>query len=155
MKMSIKDRFESKYIKDPSGCWLWHAGVTSSGYGAMYVSGKMELAHRIQWELINGNAPGELFVCHHCDVPRCVNPNHLFLGTQKDNIQDMVKKGRRSHLIWTKNNTHCKHGHLFDEKNTRWVTEKSDTHNDCTYRACKLCYNTYMRRWRAKRKANG
>jgi len=74
----------------PNGCWIWTAGLFSDGYGCFW--GKR--THRFSWVLKNGPIPNELFVCHHCDVRTCVNPDHLFLGTNKDNIHDSMKKGR-------------------------------------------------------------
>ena len=79
----------------PHGCWLWIATVTNKGYG-QFSKGRVSVtAHRMSWELANGvKPPTDLFVCHRCDTPTCVNPAHLFLGTHRDNIADMVAKGR-------------------------------------------------------------
>lgn len=71
-------------------CWEWKAGRGARGYGVLG-AGK---AHRVAWELTNGKILGSLFVCHKCDNPPCCNPNHLFLGTCKDNLEDCSKKGR-------------------------------------------------------------
>jgi len=74
-------------------CWIWN---TASGpeYGTLYVGQKMCKAHRFSWELHFGKISDDLEVLHHCDIPQCVNPKHLFLGDQKANILDCVKKGR-------------------------------------------------------------
>lgn len=75
-------------------CWLWTGGTSHKGYGRMSMSGKRKAAHRIAYEFTYGPIPDGLNVCHKCDVTDCVNPEHLFLGTQMDNVQDMRSKGR-------------------------------------------------------------
>jgi hypothetical protein len=82
-------------VKRTSGCWLWTGSYFRNKYGRFRVNGKSCLTHRLAFELINGYDPGSYCVLHHCDNPRCVNPAHLFTGTQKDNLIDMDKKGRR------------------------------------------------------------
>lgn len=96
--MSVDRAFiESRSIPDPSsGCWLWQHGRDSHGYGNAWHGGKHHGAHRVSWELANGPIPDGLCVCHKCDTPACVNPDHLFLGTHKDNAQDRDRKGRAS-----------------------------------------------------------
>jgi hypothetical protein len=106
--MSIRDRFSSKYCVDPaSGCWIWTASVRRSptrpnwpGNG-IFRTTKAEdggrqllLAHRVSYELHRGPIPKGALVCHHCDNPLCVNPDHLFLGSQTDNMRDAIAKGR-------------------------------------------------------------
>lgn len=78
-------------------CWNWMASIKPNGYGQIGRGGRgagVVYAHRASWELVNGKIPDGLQVLHHCDNRRCVNPSHLFLGTQKDNIRDMLSKGR-------------------------------------------------------------
>jgi hypothetical protein len=87
--------FETHYIPEPnSGCWLWLGPYTNpaKAYGGW---GRHEKAHRVSWQLTNGLIPAKLFVLHKCDISICVNPSHLFLGTQTDNLNDMTNKGRR------------------------------------------------------------
>ncbi len=88
--------FWSKVRKspEPDGCWLWTAGRNNKGYGLIRWRGRNCLAHRISWELANGPFPAELQVLHRCDVPLCIRPDHLFLGTVRDNVRDMMAKGR-------------------------------------------------------------
>lgn len=78
-------------------CWLWTASASRKGYGYMRWCGKLRRAHRVAWELTNGTIPNGLHVLHNCpggDNPRCVNPNHLWLGTNLDNAIDRERKGR-------------------------------------------------------------
>lgn len=88
-------KFELKYIPEPnSGCWLWIGAVLPSGYGKMGIYGRTIGAHRISFELFRGEIPNGLHICHRCDNPCCVNPDHLFAGTRQDNMQDCIAKGR-------------------------------------------------------------
>jgi DNA-binding transcriptional regulator YiaG len=102
-------RFWSKVDKSGGvdACWLWIAAKDKRGYGEIRWNNHMAIASRVAWELTNGSIPDCLCVCHHCDNPSCVNPSHLFLGTQKDNLSDCQKKGRRN---WVRGEKHpsCK-----------------------------------------------
>lgn len=88
------DRFLSKIEKISSGCWEWRGGK-SRGYGQFRYHGKMVAAHRFSWQFYKGKIPKRKFVLHSCDNTGCVNPDHLFLGTQSDNMKDMFAKRRR------------------------------------------------------------
>ena len=92
---SARIRFEDGYIAEPiSGCWLWIKTTDHKGYAHIRNNGKILLGHRLAWELHNGPIPEGLRVLHHCDVRCCVNPYHLFLGTDSDNMKDCSRKGR-------------------------------------------------------------
>ena len=87
--------FGTLYEPEPnSGCWLWLKSVISTGYGNARMNGGNVLIHRMLYSLIFGPIPDGLYVCHACDTPSCVNPKHMFLGAQKDNMQDAAIKGR-------------------------------------------------------------
>lgn len=93
---------------DKSGeCWLWRASKNGNGYGTLYFNGKPgDGAHRVAWLIMNGAIPDGLRVLHRCDVRLCVRPDHLFLGTQKDNQADMARKGRSPSGLRNGNKTH-------------------------------------------------
>lgn len=92
----IIDRYWKRVKKEKDGCWVWLAAKTKDGYGRVggYKNRKEILAHRLSWIIVNGKIPRGMLICHHRDNPPCVNPIHLFLGTQQDNVNDAVKKGR-------------------------------------------------------------
>lgn len=91
-------RFAEYWQEDPStGCWIWIGAKRhdlKTERGGLYYCGKVHRAYCVSWMLHKGPIPDGLLVCHHCDNPRCVNPDHLFLGTYKDNAEDCVAKGR-------------------------------------------------------------
>lgn len=93
--MDAAQRFWSKVNKTET-CWLWTAGAPM-GYGAFALGQKKVKAHRFSWELAYGRPDPALDVCHRCDNPLCVRPDHLFLGTARDNIRDMFEKKRKNH----------------------------------------------------------
>jgi hypothetical protein len=89
------DRLLESIKKQPSGCWEWQkARRDGDGHGFIKIRKKMCYAHRIAWEIYRGPIPDGMQVCHRCDNPPCINPDHLFLGTQRDNNYDCIAKGR-------------------------------------------------------------
>lgn len=92
--MTPKDRLLSLCSLNQAGCWLWASGKDSSGYGMFWYSGRSQRAHRASWLIFKGPIPAGKKVLHKCDVPGCVNPEHLFIGTEQDNTDDMRRKGR-------------------------------------------------------------
>lgn len=99
-KKPIAQRLNDRLYKNPeNGCWEWLGFTMPYGHGRIGFRDKVYLTHRISYELHKGNIPIGMNVCHKCDNPKCCNPNHLFLGTQKDNMLDAWKKGRLSILL--------------------------------------------------------
>ena len=93
----IEDRFWPK-VRKTASCWLWRGGTNGVGYGMILKGRSKVLAHRVSWEMEHGSLDPKARVLHRCDNPACVRPDHLFLGTMKDNMQDMLKKGRNKFL---------------------------------------------------------
>jgi hypothetical protein len=91
---TLAERFWVKVTKG-EGCWLWNAGrFGGNGRPAFGVEGKMRIASRVAYRLTHGDFDASMCVCHTCDNPACVRPDHLWLGTHKDNTQDAIRKGR-------------------------------------------------------------
>lgn len=80
------------------GCWIWERQLDDNGYGTIRIDGAMTKAHRASWAAFKGPIPRGTKVLHQCDIRCCVNPDHLFLGTQLDNMQDMISKGRQANF---------------------------------------------------------
>lgn len=90
----LKMNYE-KHVVRKDGCWGWLGPVDKNGYGQLPCGyQKLIKAHRVSWRIYKGDIPEKHVICHSCDNPPCTNPDHLFIGTKKDNAQDMMKKGR-------------------------------------------------------------
>lgn len=132
---------------DADGCWLWTGDEGPTGYGQYAIVSrgrrKMWRAHRLVFTMANGEIPAGLVVMHKCDVPLCVRPRHLALGTSADNAADMATKGRGRNGF--SGATHCVNGHPFDEVNT--------ARRAAGGRACRECRRALTRRWRAAKRS--
>lgn len=96
LDFSIADLFRwDRSFRVTPGCWEWNLYKVPRGYGMFAVKSHMYSAHRVSWMIYNGTIPDNMHICHRCDNPSCVNPDHLWLGTNKDNVDDSVRKGRR------------------------------------------------------------
>jgi hypothetical protein len=91
---SLSDHFFAQVPQPDIGCWLWPGSITINGYGRLQFHGQTFMAHRAAYELAYGPIPRGTLVCHHCDEPRCVRPDHLFLGSSAENQADMTRKNR-------------------------------------------------------------
>lgn len=113
--MTLRDRLDRGSMPEPnSGCWLWLEGVNRTGYGRVRWNGRAQLAHRLSFAAANGPIPSGRVICHRCDNPGCINPDHLFCGTAHDNSADMRRKGRSSDgrprpSVRGEKNGHAKH----------------------------------------------
>jgi hypothetical protein len=96
---TLRERLFRNFEENDRGCWLWKGGKVYAGYGSVRLSGRNLLAHRAMWLCLKGDIPGSKIVCHTCDTPGCINPDHLFLGTYADNTADMVNKGRQGEQL--------------------------------------------------------
>jgi hypothetical protein len=92
----LRNFWKKVNVQGPDDCWEWIASLRD-GYGSFRVDGKLVGSHRVAYELTHGPIPEGLCACHTCDNPACVNPRHLFLGTNQDNVLDMEAKGRAIH----------------------------------------------------------
>lgn len=143
----MRDRIIANVEPEPnSGCWLWTAGLGGSGYGALRY-GTPTRAHRVSYMVFVGPITDGLFVCHRCDTPLCVNPDHLFLGTAKDNAVDAMRKGRLCH----QHQTHCANGHERTPENVHVFQRKRSTVTLCKI-CCRVNATKSQRKMRARKR---
>jgi hypothetical protein len=95
---SVSNRFWKHIDKQTNGCWVWTGSIFKNGYGRMRFGKYTRVSHRVAYELTKGDIPEGMLVCHSCDIRRCCNPDHLFLGTDADNVHDCQSKGRRADI---------------------------------------------------------
>lgn len=137
--MPLIERFFQKVNKSGNykfpDCWIWTGAPTSNGYGSFkYYQDRSAIGAHVASHLFHiGEVPNGMRVCHRCDNPPCVNPEHLFLGSNSDNMKDMVAKNRHGNS--SRKQTHCRKGHSFEEFGVYERKKK----NGKTFRTCKEC----------------
>lgn len=130
-------RFWAKVDKKAdNGCWEWIAGRNSREYGNFKLNGKTVTASRVVWMLNHGEISSDIFVCHSCDNPPCVNPNHLFISDNQGNVDDMIRKKRHRNQV----KTHC-------GKCSREYSIENTYHRSSGHRACKYCSDKSTREY--------
>ena len=129
------------------GCWEYGGKIRTDGYGSVYINdgtkkGAQALAHRVVYEGLVGPIPEGMYLCHHCDNPKCVRPDHIFVGTDADNKADMIAKGRQAKgdRLPAARRTHCPQGHPYSGYNL-YIRK-------CGRRMCRACNNARRNRAR-------
>ena len=121
-----KDRLRARVAVSVGGCWLWQGYANDLGYSQVFCRGKRWMTHRLAYALWKGPVADDMQVCHTCDKPSCINPDHLWLGTNLANQIDSLQKRRHANA----RKTHCPHGHSYAEHGER----RADGRRNC--RAC-------------------
>lgn len=143
----IKKFIDESSVSEPNtGCILWTGGADKDGYGKLRAFGIDWRAHRLVYHFFKNKISPNDIVCHKCDTPACINPDHLFLGSPLLNMQDKASKGRLRNQNIGK--THCKNGHEFTSENTRL----DETTKGSPKRICITCYTKNYKDRNAKRK---
>lgn len=135
-RLTPEQRFAERVARySPDECWMW-SNLSPGRYGSLLVDGVKVYAHRFSYELHNGPIPLGMYVLHSCDTPACVNPRHLSVGDQKQNVQEMWARGRANRRLAEA----CKWGHKFTAENTRINSDGE--------RVCRTCCRERARRYR-------
>jgi len=123
--LPIKTRFWSHVTKgNNNDCWEWFGAHDHFGYGHLKILGKLVSSHRLSWVLHKGKIPLNMCVLHRCDNPKCINPDHLFLGTKKDNNLDKETKGRANHAFGNRHGRYVSPWDSRGEKNSNAILTK-------------------------------
>lgn len=136
-RLSVQERFERYIYYSIDGCHYWLGGLSKYGYGKFTINKKSVVASRAAYQIYIGPIPNGLLACHRCDNPGCVNPDHLFIGTHQENLNDMSIKGR--HLM-----DKCKNGHPLTSDN---LYINIDRMRNKTNRRCKTCAKNRAVEW--------
>ena len=146
MNYGLQQRLLEGSIPVPeAGCWLWLGLTDMDGYGRLTYQYADLRAHRAAHDAFVGPIPEGMFVCHKCDTPACINPQHLFLGTARDNTADMIAKGR---FVPTPRRTHCINGHAYTPSNTYWCRVPTGLKQQC-----RECNRAAQQRYQQRRRA--
>lgn len=146
MTIEINEKQKEKFflkVQKTNKCWIWIGSIDPYGYGSFYceLNKRQIKAHRLSYLIHNMKLDNDLFCCHSCDVRNCVNPEHLFLGTPKDNTRDMINKKRDKNS----RKTHCKNGHELSSDNLIKLKNENDKR-----RICRICVIDYHKNHRLK-----
>lgn len=133
LPMKDDSKFLARISIDTSGCWFWKGASNKDGYGVAQIDGKRSYAHRRSFIIFNGPISPGKYICHSCDVPRCVNPDHLWEGTALENNRDTASKKRHQE----QKKTHCRLGHELTAENTLLISKGAGRNRS---RKCLACW---------------